>query len=266
MKHSDKLATLMAALKAAQDELPAVGFNAKNPFFGSDYADLGQHIRTIQPVLSKHGLVVVQVPVADEFGVGVESMLFHPESGEWLSEIIKVPLTIEAETQAPQDGKKKGQRSQAQLAGAHITYLRRYALATIAGAYAGDDDDGNLAPRPRSNGNPAATQQRPGAKPAAGAQKQLNEKIAAIVAELADTPFLVPSAPEHIVPLGQQQKADQENVAKQFLAGSRLSSSAAVNAVRMVARCYHLYIAEHPDAASDEAMQYAREHWREIEA
>jgi len=65
--------------------------------------------------------------------VGVETILAH-ESGEWIGSTIFLPL-----------GEEKG-KSQAQLAGSVITYLRRYSLAGILGMYADEDGDGNTPP------------------------------------------------------------------------------------------------------------------------
>jgi hypothetical protein len=52
-------------------------------------------------------------------------------SGEWISSSISMPI-----------GDEKG-KSNAQVAGSIVTYLRRYSLASILGIYSDEDGDGN---------------------------------------------------------------------------------------------------------------------------
>lgn len=167
MNKSDTITKLAEALSKAQAEMPAVKFNATNPFLKNKYADLGAIIETAQPVLAKHGLavsqlntssyelisaelasVIVKPPVEDNKNtpaitlipqprfyveqVGVETILLH-SSGEYISSTMS--MIVEAE---------KG-KSTAQVAGSIITYLRRYSLAAILGMYADQDGDGNAA-------------------------------------------------------------------------------------------------------------------------
>jgi len=134
-------------LAAAQSQMPAVQMNAVNPFLKNKYADLGAIISTAQPILAKHGLSVSQLPTSEDDHVGVTTMLMH-ESGEWLS--TEMSLSI---------GEEKG-KSNAQVAGSIITYLRRYSLASMLGMYADEDGDGN-APKPQ----PAKPQAKPEPQP-----------------------------------------------------------------------------------------------------
>lgn len=135
MDKSDSITKLAAALSKAQAEMPGVKFDAENPYYKSRYASLGAVISTAQPILGKHGLAVVQAPASREGLIGVETILIH-ESGEY----IRSEVYIHGEAS----------KNAAQEAGKTITYLRRYALASVLGMYADEDTD---AESPTGNGN-----------------------------------------------------------------------------------------------------------------
>ena len=115
------------ALVAAQAEMPIVPMNSINPFFKKKYANLGDVIDTVRPVLKKHGLAFSQLVVGEGGEVGVKTMLVH-DSGEFIESTVSLPV----------EGK-----SLSQEAGKTITYLRRYSLSAILGIYADEDNDGN---------------------------------------------------------------------------------------------------------------------------
>lgn len=127
MKQSDTIANLAAAMAAAQSEMGAAIKGSSNPFFNSKYADLGSVIEAVKAPFAAHGLSYVQFPVSGENSVGVTTRLMH-SSGEWLEQSFFIPLG----------------KMDAQAAGSAITYARRYALQSIAGIPA-EDDDGNAA-------------------------------------------------------------------------------------------------------------------------
>jgi hypothetical protein len=132
MNKSESITHLAAALAKAQAEMPVAVFDATNPFLKSKYASLGAVIQASRPILAKHKLSLVQFPISDAAGIGVESILTH-ESGEFVAERISIPLTEE-----------KG-KSKVQSAGSTLTYLRRYSWASILGMYSDEDSDaGNL--------------------------------------------------------------------------------------------------------------------------
>ena len=130
MNKSDSIKSLAEALAKAQADFSAVPFNATNPFLKNKYADLGAIIQSAKPVLAKHGLSVSQLAESEAGSIGVTTMLMH-SSGEWVASTISLPISDE-----------KG-KSSAQVAGSVITYLRRYALASVLGLYADEDGDGN---------------------------------------------------------------------------------------------------------------------------
>jgi len=145
MNKSESIKNLAEALSKAQTEMPTVKFNAKNPFLKNRYADLGAIISTSKPILAKHGLSVSQLTGNNGDCVGVETVLMH-ESGEWLESSMYLPVGVE-----------KG-KSQAQVAGSIITYLRRYSLSAILGMYSDEDGDGNQ-PAPQQQAKPAPKKQ-----------------------------------------------------------------------------------------------------------
>jgi hypothetical protein len=98
--------------------------NDYNPHFKSKFADLSSHLKYLKPLLKKHGLTVLQLPSGDYEAVGIKTIILH-ESGAMLEEKCLIPCD-------------KGMLGQ--HAGAIITYLRRYALATLAGVATDDDD------------------------------------------------------------------------------------------------------------------------------
>lgn len=95
-----------------------------NPHFRSKFASLSKHLEVLKPLLKKHGLTVLQLPSGDYESVGVKTIILH-ESGASIEERCLIPC-------------EKGMSGQ--QGGAIITYLRRYALASLAGVATEDDD------------------------------------------------------------------------------------------------------------------------------
>jgi hypothetical protein len=168
MNKSDSITDLAAALAATQAEMPPAPMNSVNPFLKNKYADLGAIIKTCAPIMAKHGLSVTQHPYSDGATIGVTTLLMH-KSGQWLESELSMPL-------ADERGK-----SSAQVAGSIITYLRRYALASVLGMYADEDTDGHTeggkTQPERTQAQPTKTVEKP---PANG-----NGKPAAMTYEIA---------------------------------------------------------------------------------
>jgi len=122
---SNEINELATALCKAQGEISNPAKNAKNPHFKSNYADLGGVLDTVRPIFSSVGLSVVQFPHSlDNGNIAVTTRLMHT-SGQWLEDVIDIPL--------------QG-NNLAQAAGSIITYLRRYSLAAVAGIHQADAD------------------------------------------------------------------------------------------------------------------------------
>ena len=152
MTKSESITHLATALAKVQAEIPVAVFDATNPFLKSKYATLGAVIQASRPILAKHKLSLTQFPVSDASSIGVESVLTH-ESGEFIAEKILIPLTEE-----------KG-KSRVQSAGSTLTYLRRYAWASILGMYSDEDADGSspaqaFQPKPAAALPPPPTQRK----------------------------------------------------------------------------------------------------------
>lgn len=127
MQRSEQIDELAAALAKAQLQMkPAIKGQA-NTFFKSKYADLATVAEACMETLNENGLAVIQAPLCNEHGAGVETMLVH-SSGQWLAETLVLPVA----------------KNDAQGVGSAITYARRYALAAFAGVCP-EDDDGNAA-------------------------------------------------------------------------------------------------------------------------
>lgn len=122
------MSKLSAALVAFQAECPSVNFDKKNPHFNSRYASLAAILKTVGPVLARHGLAAVQFPVSLDGKVGCTTRIVH-ESGESMEGTLLLPLT----------------KNDPQGAGSAITYARRYGLSGALGIAVDDDDDGNVA-------------------------------------------------------------------------------------------------------------------------
>jgi hypothetical protein len=140
MRTSESLTKLADALSKAQGELGNVTKDNVNPHFKSKYADLASVRDAVKPVLAKHGLSVIQLPVYTEQGIALTTRLLHT-SGEWVEGELLLMLS----------------KPDMQGVVSAITYARRVSLAAVTGvAPVDDDDDGNAA-----TGKPAEGQKQP---------------------------------------------------------------------------------------------------------
>ena len=129
MQKSESIAELAKALASFQAEVKNPPNTADNPFYKSKYAPLQDVLNVVRPLLSKHGLSILQIPSSDGETVSVTTLLMH-SSGEWIQ---TDPLVL------------KTDKPTAQGAGSAITYARRYSLSAVLGISSEDDDDGNIA-------------------------------------------------------------------------------------------------------------------------
>jgi hypothetical protein len=122
----DSTAALYTALAAAQAEIGNIPKDSQGNF--GRYSTLDAVLRVVLPVLSRHGLAVMQ-PLSDAEGgrVAVTTRLVHAGGG-------MVESTISGR---PAKDTPQGQ-------GSTITYLRRYSLMALVGV-APTDDDGQAA-------------------------------------------------------------------------------------------------------------------------
>ncbi|MEE4639870.1 MAG: ERF family protein [Wenzhouxiangella sp.] len=104
--------------------------DAVNDHFNHKYATLEGILNVLREPLDDCGLVIMQHPVSDENGVGIETRLMH-ESGEWIEQHFTLPL-----------GKPDPQKG-----ASAISYARRYAITALF-QLPTLDDDGNEAADP----------------------------------------------------------------------------------------------------------------------
>lgn len=123
MNHSESIKEIAVAMNKAQSEITAAKKDSANPFFKSSYADLGSVIKAVKLAMSENGLSYMQAPEMSEHSVGVTTLIMHT-SGEWVQSSLMLPL----------------QKMDPQAAGSAITYARRYALQSLMGLPAADDD------------------------------------------------------------------------------------------------------------------------------
>jgi len=119
---------LYEALSKAQAEFSPIlkTKTAKAGSFTYNYADIADVLHTVLPVLSKHGIAVIQMTETDEANVMfVRTRLAH-KSGQSVESVYPV-ASINADHQ--------------KMGGA-LTYARRYALTAMIGVAAEDDLDG----------------------------------------------------------------------------------------------------------------------------
>jgi hypothetical protein len=103
-----------------------------NPHFKSSYFGLGDLLDQVKPAFAAYGLAFIQVANTSDERISIQTKVVHIsghifEFGEL--------------------GIKGG--GKLQDTGSALTYLRRYALATIAGVATDLDDDGNAASKPQ---------------------------------------------------------------------------------------------------------------------
>lgn len=155
MNQSAETAEIYAALAAAQGEIanPQKDKTANVPTktggsYSYAYADIADVLSTVRPVLSKHGLAVVQLTVIEERDMMLRTRIAH-KSGQF----------IESDYPVCQIG------GDHRVMGAALTYARRYALCPMLGIAADQDTDGETAaeaPRRQDRRGPP-----PAPKPAA---------------------------------------------------------------------------------------------------
>ena len=124
---ANKPNNIYVKLLRVKSEIGTLTKKADNPFFKSKYLDLSDLLTAVEPVLEKHGLLLLQ-PITDGF---VRTVIIDTESNGYStrSEIALPTIT------------------DPQKLGSAITYFRRYTLQSLLSLQA-IDDDGNHASKP----------------------------------------------------------------------------------------------------------------------
>lgn len=141
MRHSQSITAISPALVAALGEMSDIrkGREAKVPTkagssYTYTYADLADTLRSVRPVLSAHGLALLQSASSGEGETVLVSTIILHSSGEWIE---MEPLSLPAGRSA-------------QETGSAISYGRRYHLLASLGLAAEDDDGASARGRGRS--------------------------------------------------------------------------------------------------------------------
>lgn len=122
---------MSSKLLAVQTEVTAITKNAENSHFKYKYFDINTLLDQLKPILTKHGLIILQPLTHIDGAAAIATTVVDAESEEVLSTSV-VPLPPYRDAQAM---------------GSAITYLRRYSLQSLFALQA-EDDDGNAATRP----------------------------------------------------------------------------------------------------------------------
>jgi ERF superfamily len=128
LNKSESIVEITKALVAVQKAMVPVKKSADNPFFHSKYAPLDKVAPQAMKLLGQNDIAVIQPVTSIDGSSALSTCLLHT-SGEYLMSV--QPLILDKDN--PQ-----GQ-------GAAITYARRYALMSMIGMVADEDDDGNAA-------------------------------------------------------------------------------------------------------------------------
>lgn len=165
------------ALAAAQGEMRNAELNKTNPHLKSRYADLAAVVLAIREPMSKHGVARYQTPHTSP----VDGKLYITTrlacDGEWVEADFRVPFES-----------LKGLRA-IQSVGNAITYVKRYALTSMAGIAAGEDDDGESGPEPERSSTkrePAISRWAPGVKAFEGYNVKPAQMLAYVGKESAE--------------------------------------------------------------------------------
>ena len=138
---STKKLTMGEKLLAVQAEVSPITKDSDNPFYKSKYFDINKLIEVVKPVLSKHGLVVLQplthIVAGDQILPAITTTIIDAESGEKITST--TPLM---------------QGQDAQKHGASVTYFRRYSLASLLALESVDDDANSLVKAPKGKAKP----------------------------------------------------------------------------------------------------------------
>lgn len=109
-------------LAEAKKEIGKISKDSTNPFFKSKYFDINSLLEHVEPILEKHGLMVLQ-PILH----GYVTTEIHDDQGGVVFAHILLP-----------------ELNDPQKLGSAITYYRRYTLQSLLALQA-SDDDGNIA-------------------------------------------------------------------------------------------------------------------------
>lgn len=171
MKTSENIEQLATALSIAQGMMEPAGKDAKS--HQAKYATLLSVRESSRVALAKNDLSIIQAPIIADQRAGVITRLIH-KSGQWIETELSIRLA----------------KDDAHSIGSAITYARRYAMSSMLGIVADDDDDGALAMANHSK------QIKPQLQPQESKMNVFDDKDMAMVDRVAKV--LVQNSMEHL--------------------------------------------------------------------
>lgn len=121
---NSKIGKVYKSLADFQQEVPPIYKGTSG--YGYKYADWGEILQVVNPLLKKHNLGFTQL--LD--GTSLKTIVFHTEEDSQLVSTVDIPQGVEL----------KGMND-FQVLGSAITYLRRYSLSSILGLVTDEDAD-----------------------------------------------------------------------------------------------------------------------------
>lgn len=162
-KTSQNITNIAKALNEAQKLMKFAKKDASNPFFKSQYADLGAVIEASKDALNNNGITILQPHRTEEInGVlidYVDTVLLHT-SGEYISSSTRVEVAKKNDPQA---------------LGSGISYARRYGLQSLVSLPAADDDGEGAMNRTKTSTAAAASGETKAA--ATGARQKFRRPV-----------------------------------------------------------------------------------------
>lgn len=134
------------AMSSAKAEIPVIFKNRTVDFTSSkgrthyQHEDLAGIARSVDPILSRHGLSYRYRVTSDQGGITVTCVVSHRDGHN-------------EETTLSSGRDESGNKNHIQAIGSAITYLQRYTLKAALGLSASDDDDGSAAGPGNGNGS-----------------------------------------------------------------------------------------------------------------
>ena len=138
METSTEINLISKAMIELNKEIINPKNSAVNPFFKSKYTPLNDILTEVRPLMSKHGLAIIQNTTSENTLIGIQTMILH-ESGQFIKSDVMYT---------------KSDKDTAQGQGSAITYGRRYQISAMLSIASEDDDDGNGAGPPKKTTPP----------------------------------------------------------------------------------------------------------------
>ena len=157
---SESIKNLAEAQVKIQKEISDMPKDSKG--YGYTYTSYDALVKYLRPLLTKHGISFVQMPVGSDNEIGVETLYMHT-SGEWIRSAVCSPIV------------ESKQMNVYQSVGSAITYFRRYSLSAFVGI--ASDEDNDVAQIPTQAQKIPAKKTAP--KPKTGQAKVSGEPISA---------------------------------------------------------------------------------------